>query len=258
MADNQYAFPTEVLSLPSKGKLYSEDSPLSSGTIEVKYMTAKEEDILTSTNLIEKGLVIDKLLSSVIADKTIKLDDLLIGDKNALMLGTRVLGYGPNYDTMITDPDTGLEVEYSFDLTKLETKEVDDALFKSGENKFEFTLPHSKRVIEFKMLTHKDERDIEAEVEGYKKIAQATGVSNELTTRLKRQIISVDGETDKTKINDFVDNQFLARDTREFRKYQTEITPDIIFESEYISQIGEPHKVNVPIGVRFFWPESEL
>ena len=186
------------------------------------------------------------------------MDDLLIGDKNALMLGTRVLGYGPNYDTMITDPDTGLEVEYSFDLTKLETKEVDDALFKSGENKFEFTLPHSKRVIEFKMLTHKDERDIEAEVEGYKKIAQATGVSNELTTRLKRQIISVDGETDKTKINDFVDNQFLARDTREFRKYQTEITPDIIFESEYISQIGEPHKVNVPIGVRFFWPESEL
>ena len=258
MAENQYAFPTEQLSLPSKGLLYPKDSPLSSGTIEVKYMTAKEEDILTSTNLIEKGLVVDKLLSSVIADKTIKLDDLLIGDKNALMLGTRVLGYGPNYEVIVNDPDTGLEVEHTFDLTKLETKSVDEKLFESGENKFEFTLPHSKRVIEFKLMTHKDEREVEAEVEGYKKIAQATGVSNELTTRLKRQIISVDGETDKTKINDFVDNQFLARDTREFRKYQTEITPDIIFESEYISQIGEPHKVNVPIGVRFFWPESEL
>ena len=113
-------------------------------------------------------------------------------------------------------------------------------------------------MIEFKLLTHKDEREVEAEVEGYKKIAQATGVSNELTTRLKKQIISIDGETDRKKINDFVENQFLARDTREFRKYLTEITPDIIFESEYISQIGEPHKVNVPIGVRFFWPESEL
>ena len=258
MADNQYAFPTEVLSLPSKGKLYSEDSPLSSGTIEVKYMTAKEEDILTSTNLIEKGLVIDKLLSSVIADPKIKLDDLLIGDKNALMLGTRVLGYGPKYDVIVNDPDTGLEVEHTFDLTKLETKNVDEKLFESGENKFEFKLPNSKRVIEFKLLTHKDEREVEAEVEGYKKIAQATGVSNELTTRLKKQIISIDGETDRKKINDFVENQFLARDTREFRKYLTEITPDIIFESEYISQIGEPHKVNVPIGVRFFWPESEL
>ena len=143
-------------------------------------------------------------------------------------------------------------------MTKLETKNVDEKLFESGENKFEFKLPNSKRVIEFKLLTHKDEREVEAEVEGYKKIAQATGVSNELTTRLKKQIISIDGETDRKKINDFVENQFLARDTREFRKYLTEITPDIIFESEYISQIGEPHKVNVPIGVRFFWPESEL
>ena len=96
MAENQYAFPTEQLSLPSKGLLYPKDSPLSSGTIEVKYMTAREEDILTSANLIEKGTVIDKLLESVIANPKIKLDDLLIGDKNALMVGTRVLGYGKN------------------------------------------------------------------------------------------------------------------------------------------------------------------
>ena len=258
MADNQFTFPTEVLSLPSKGKLYSEDSPLSSGTIEVKYMTAKEEDILTSTNLIEKGLVIDKLLSSVIVDPKVKLDDLLIGDKNALMLGTRVLGYGPNYDVQITDPDTGLEVEHTFDLTKLSTKEVDEKLFESGKNKFKFTLPHSKRVIEFKLMTHKDEREVEKEIEGYKKITQATGVSNELTTRLKKQLISVDGETDRTKINDFVDNQFLARDTREFRKYLIKVTPDITFEAEYLSQIGESHMVNIPVGVRFFWPESQV
>ena len=135
MAENQYAFPTEQLSLPSKGLLYPEDSPLSSGTIEVKYMTAREEDILTSANLIEKGTVIDKLLESVIANPKIKLDDLLIGDKNALMVGTRVLGYGKNYDIKITDPDTGLEVEHSFDLTKLETTKPDEKLFKNG-NKF--------------------------------------------------------------------------------------------------------------------------
>ena len=257
MADNQYAFPTEELSLPSKGLLYPKDSPLSKGTIEVKYMTAREEDILTSSNLIEKGLVIDRLLESIIADPKVKLDDMLVGDKNALMLGTRVLGYGKDYVVNIDDPDTGLEVEHTFDLTKIETKKIDESLFKNG-NKFEFKLPNTKRVIEFKLMTHKDEKDVETEVEGYKKIAQATGVSNELTTRLKKQIISVDGETDRMKINDFVDNQFLARDTREFRAHLIKIQPDVTFEAEYISQIGEPHKVNIPIGVRFFWPESEL
>ena len=257
MADNQYAFPTEVLSLPSKGLLYPKDSPLSSGTIEVKYMTAREEDILTSSNLIERGLVIDKLLESVIADPKVKLDDLLIGDKNALMLGTRVLGYGKDYEVQITDPDTSLDVEHTFDLTKLKTKEVPEKVFKNG-NKFEFTLPNSKRVIEFKLLTHKDEREIDAEVKAYQKVSQATGVSNELTTRLKKTIISVDGETDRATINNFIDNQFLAKDTREFRKHLVSITPDIIFEAEYTSQIGEPHKVTIPVGVRFFWPESEV
>ena len=257
MADNQYAFPTEVLSLPSKGLLYPKDSPLSSGTIEVKYMTAREEDILTSQNLIEKGLVIDKLLESVIADPKVKLDDLLLGDKNALMLGTRVLGYGPEYEVLITDPDTGLEVEHKFDLGTLETKKIDDKIFKNG-NKFEITLPVSKRVLEFKLLTQKDERVIETELKAYEKVDNITGISREMTTRLKHQIISVDGETDRKKINDFVDNQFLARDTRAYREHIQKITPDVIFEAEYISQVGEPHKVDIPVGVRFFWPESSI
>ena len=257
MAENQYAFPTEVLSLPSKGLLYPKDNPLSSGTIEVKYMTAREEDILTSQNLIERGTVIDTLLSSVIADPKVKLDDLLIGDKNALMVGTRVLGYGPEYNVTITDPDTGLDVETSFDLGKLETKKIDDKVFKNG-NKFEFTLPISKKVIEFKLLTHKDEREIEQELKAYQKVQNSTGISKEMTTRLRKQIISVDGETDKGFINNFVENQFLARDSKSYRDNLKKITPDVIFEAEYISQIGEPHKVDIPVGVRFFWPESEL
>ena len=139
MAENQYDFPTEVLALPSKGLLYPEDSPLRSGNIDVKYMTAREEDILTSTNLIEKGLVIDRLLESVIADDKVKLDDLLIGDKNALMVGTRVLGYGKDYTVEIEDPDTTLQVEHTFDLTTLEHKKVDEKQLKKGVNKFEFS-----------------------------------------------------------------------------------------------------------------------
>ena len=113
------------------------------------------------------------------------------------------------------------------------------------------------KVVEFKLLTHKDEREIDAEVLAYKKLSQATGVDNTLTTRLKKQIISVDGETEQSKINAFVDNQFLALDTRAFRDYVDSLSPDIELEYQYTSQIGEPHTVNVPMGVRFFWPESD-
>ncbi len=257
MADNQYAFPTETLSLPSQGLLYPKGSPLSSGTIDVKYMTAKEEDILTSTNLIEKGVVIDRLLESVIADPKVKLDDMLIGDKNALMLGTRVLGYGKEYDVVLTDPDTGLEVEHTFDLTQIETVKIDDKLLKSGNN-FELELPISKRTITFKLLTHRDEREIETELEGYRKLSATTGVTPELTTRLKKQITSVDGNKEKPFIDNFVVNEFLAQDTKAYREYLKKVTPDVVFEQEYTSQIGEPHKVDIPVGVRFFWPESKL
>ena len=256
MAENQYDFPTEVLDLPSKGLLYPKDSPLSSGQIDIKYMTAKEEDILTSTNLLEKGLAIDKLLESIIADSKIKLDDMLLGDKNAIMIGARVLGYGKDYEVSITDPDTSLQETTVVDLTTINHKEIDYSLLEGNENKFSFTLPNSKRVIEFKLLTHKDERDIDSELKGLEKISRATGIQSQLTTRLKYQILSVDGETNKKFIHNFVDNEFLALDTKEFRNYHNSIQPDIVFEQEYTSELGESHTVNIPIGIRFFWPES--
>ena len=146
--------------------------------------------------------------------------------------------------------DFSAPVEWETDTT------FDEKLLKGG-NHFKFTLPNSKKVLEFKLLTHKDEKEIDAEVLAYKKLSQATGVDNTLTTRLKKQIISVDGETEQSKINAFVDNQFLALDTSAFRDYVDSLSPDIEFEYQYTSQIGEPHTVNVPMGVRFFWPESD-
>ena len=255
-AENQFDFPTEVLSLPSKGLLYPEDSPLHAGTIDVKYMTAKEEDILTSTNLIEKGVVIDRLLESVIVNDKIKVEDLLIGDKNAIMVGTRVLGYGKEYPVQITDPDTGKTIESAVDLTTLEHKKFNEKVF-TNENKFEFTLPNSKRVIEFKLLTHKDELEIEEKLKGYDKVEELTGVRNELTIRLKHQILSVDGSTDGKSISDFVDNAFLALDTREFRKYVASIQPDIDLSINYTSETGKEHKIPIALGIDFFWPAGD-
>ena len=186
MAENQYGFPTEVLSLPSQGLLYPEDSPLRSGTIDVKYMTAKEEDILTSSNLIEKGVVITKLLESVIANPKVKLNDILIGDKNSIMVGTRILGYGKDYGITLIDPDTNERVEHIVDLSLLENKPIDKSLYENG-NSFTLELPNSKRVIGFKLLTQSDETEIEETLKDYEKVEKLTGVSYAGTTRLKHQ-----------------------------------------------------------------------
>ena len=258
MAENQYGFPTEVLSLPSKGLLYPEDSPLRSGTIDVKYMTAKEEDILTSTNLITQGKVIERLLESVIVTPNVKLDDLLVGDKNAVMMGTRILGYGSEYNVSINDPETNEDVELNIDLTTLKPKVVDEKLFESGENKFKFKLPNSKRKVEFKLLNGHDEKEIEKQLKDLEKVEKLTGVSSELTTRIKTQLVSVDENTDQKFIDNFVDNEFLALDTRAYRKYVASITPDIDLSFNYTTQgTGNEVKVDVPLGLEFFWPAGE-
>ena len=182
MAD--YKFPTEFVDLPSKGHFYIDGHPLSSGKVELKYMTAKEEDILTSQNLIKQGKVIDVLLQSLIVDKKIKLDDLLIGDKNAIMVAARILGYGKKYQFNYDG------VEQEVDLTTLEPFNIDVKKFTKGQNKFDYTLPNSERTIEFKLLTGMDEKRIDAEIKAREKLTKEQ--SSELTTRLKHMILSVD------------------------------------------------------------------
>ena len=170
MAEDKRQFPTEMVNLPSKGALYPKESSISKGEIEVKYMTAKEEDILTSQNLIRKGLVIDKLLESLIVDESINLDEILIGDKNALMVASRVLGYGKDYEFETNCPACGERNKDNIDLTSLKDKEIDHSVFKNGINEFGFDLPSSKRKITYKILTQLDEREIDAELKALKKI----------------------------------------------------------------------------------------
>ncbi len=242
MSEKKFEFPTEVVELPSKGLLYPEDNPLASGQVEMKYMTAKEEDILTNRNYIEKGIVIDKLLESLIVSK-VNYDDLLVGDKNALMVAARILGYGQEYSFEYKDE------EITVDLSLLENKGLEEGIYTKGINKFTFTTPATNNVIEFKFLTHKDNKNIEKEKESLKKIHK--NYSAELTTRLKHVIISVDGETDKKVINDFINNRLLARDARALRAYIKEIQPDVPL-SFYHDEEGE---VSIPVNVNFFWPD---
>ena len=241
-------FPTEVVDLPSQGLLYPKDSPLSSGQIEIKYMTAKEEDILTSANLIKKGIVVEKLIEALIVDKSIKSNELLIGDKNAVLIASRILAYGKEYEVEIA----GQRVEV--DLTQLSDNKLDESLVVDGKNEFEFELPATKRKLTFKLLTSGDEKEIEKEIEGYRKVGD--GIGYDLTTRLKSQIISVDGDDKKTTINNFVDNEFLSRDSIAFREYLNKISPDVDMTSTYIDSDGIEKEFTVPMTVTFLWPAA--
>jgi len=257
MAEDKRQFPTEVIDLPSKGALYSKDSPLASGTIELKYMTAREEDILTSQNLIRKGIVIDKLLESLVVDKAVNLDDILIGDKNSMMIAARVLGYGKDYEFQVDCPSCGENNKDNIDLTSLEDKEVDHSHFKSGKNEFSFKLPTSKRTITFKLLTQRDEREVDNELKALKKISAGSSVDAEVTTRLKKAILSVDGNSDTIVVNTFVDTEFLSRDSLAFREFLKELTPDIDMTYLFSCELcGFDQEVTVPMTVQFFWPTA--
>ena len=242
-------FPTEVVDLPSKGLLYPEGSPLSSGKIEIKYMTAREEYILTSANLIKQGVVVQKLLESLIIDKSIKVDDLLIGDKNAVLIAARILAYGKEYEVEIF----GRKVEV--DLTQLKDNKLDESIVTKGVNEFEFELPATKRKLTFKMLVSGDEKTIDDEVKGYEKIH---GIGYELTTRLKHQIISVDGDTKRASINSFVDNEFLSRDSMAFRNHISDIMPDVDMTSTFTDEDGNEKEFTVPMTVTFLWPNAGI
>jgi hypothetical protein len=244
--------PTEKVMLPSKGLLYPKESPLSSGTIEMKYMTAKEEDILTNTNFIRQGTVIDKLLQSLIVTP-INYDELLIGDKNAILIAARILGYGAEYSFKYTD-ERGKEIEASVDLSKLDEKPLDESLFTAGVNEFTFTTPKTGTLLTFKLLTHGDEKKIEAEIKGLQKV-NPNG-SFDVTTRLKHMITSINGDRDQKNVRDFIDNYLLATDARAFREYYNKISPDV--DLKYIPEdnnyVGEG--IVIPISLNFFWPDA--
>lgn len=252
-----HEFPTEIITLPSRGLIYSESSPLSKGTLEIKYMTAREEDILSSQNLIKKGVVLDKLFESVVVEKLVNVGDISIGDKNAILLATRILGYGSEYIVEVKDPFTFESQKVSIDLAKVQTKEIDESLL-NRENRYEFTLPLSKKKIKFKLLTHKDETDINAEIQALNRLVKGdNNVSQDVSTRLRYMIQEVDGNTDRGFINNFVKNSLLARDSKSLRDYVKTISPDMNFKYEFTSDItGETEALDIPFGVGFFYPSE--
>ena len=249
-----YDFPTEIVELPSKGILYPEGNPLSSGKVEMKYMTAREEDILTNQSFIKQGVVLDKLFRALIVSP-IEYNDLLLCDKNAIMIAARILGYGKDYDLSIKSPISGEDISYTVDLTQLKENDIDWSIHKQGQNVFPFTLPHSKRNVTLKLITQRDQNKIDAEAKGLKKVKKQAGA----TTLLKHMIVAIDGNEEAQKIRHFIDNELLAIDSRAIRNYYKSITPDINMTVEIPDgESGDTFRHTVTPGLDFFWPDADI
>jgi hypothetical protein len=251
---------TEIVELPSKGLVYDKSNPLSKGFVEMRYMTAADEDILLSKNLVVKGVAIDKLLQTLIVTP-INYGDLIIGDKNALIFAARIMGYGKDYSYTVKCPSCNRNATKKVDLTTLPFKELDESVFTKGKNEFDFQLPYSKSNIKFKLITQADNEMIEAETNVAKRTKK--GIEGEftvdpvVTSRLFYAILSVDNNTDKMKIREFI-HSLRAGDSRSLRKYIADISPDIQYEIDFsCSNCGfEDYSYELVPDVEFFWPRT--
>lgn len=246
----------ESVPLPSRGIIYKQDGELyGKETIDIRPMTAKEEDILTSRAYIKNGTVLTKLLESCIINKNIKSDDLISGDRNALLVSLRITGYGSDYDVEVECPECSTKSKQSFDLSQLEIKRLSVDPVSFGENLFEVQLPMTKKSVKVKFLTGHDEREMMITSERKKK----SGFKNEtmITDRLVRSIVSVEGITDKNKITFFVKN-LPARDSLALRRFLDKNEPGIIMKSWMnCPSCHEESEVGLPMGASFFWPDTE-
>ena len=248
--------PTETVDLPSQGYFYPANHPLSNGKIEIYQVTARHEDILSNTNLLKKGTVLDEFLKALIATPNTSINDLLIGDKNALFIAARKSAYGENYTTKIKCPECSVESNIEINLSVLKAKPLNSDVLTKGENKLSFKLPNSNKVVTVSLLTHKDETDIDAELKALAKFNGPNATNSpEITTRLKYTIKSIDGESDRSRIKNFVDTQLTAKDSLALRKFVRENTPDMDMNFDFTCPAcGHQVKMNVPLGANFFWP----
>jgi hypothetical protein len=252
----QIKYPTEIVDLPSKGWFYPPGHPLSSGKIEIKMMTAREEDILTSQNLIKKGVVLKRLLDSLIVDKRIKQDDILLCDMNGIFVAVRRLAYGDHYGPLkIKCPSCGEECEHTVDLSQIEEKPFNFENYPRGQNIFNFTLPYSQKLISYKILTQKEDDLVDAEVKNLSRVNKER--STEVTTRLKYVIQSVDGDDEKVAIRKFIETELVSKDTLELRKHIRSNIPDMDMSFQFVcSNCDHSERMEIPMTVSFFWPSA--
>ena len=253
--DFGFEVPLESVPLPSNGVVYPPESSLHMReTVEIRSMTAREEDILTSRALIKKGTVITELIKSCLIDKKIYVPDMLAGDRNAIMVALRITGYGAEYAVEADCPKCNVRSKQEFNLGDMPIKRLQIEPVAKGQNVFEFKLPVTKKTVNFKFLTGRDEEEISTIQERTKK--QGAQADNIVTNRLQFAIVSIDGKTDRSSINGFIRNM-PARDSMSLRKFIDANEPGIDMKGNFdCPACSDVNEVRVPLGASFFWPDA--
>tara|TARA_R100000008_G_scaffold16641_1_gene8241 strand:+ start:1178 stop:2032 length:855 start_codon:yes stop_codon:yes gene_type:complete len=252
-----FVVPTEFVELPSKGLYYPEGHPLyNEETIEIKHMTAKEEDMLTSRALLKKGIALERLLASIIVDKRINPNSLLVGDRNAVLIAARISGYGSEYATKISCPQCAATVEHTFYLHELQTKETESAstlgVTSNGDGTFDTVLPKLGAQVTFRLLSGADEKSFMAQIESARKRNRA---ENTVTTQLSHMIIAVNGDDSSGLITELIQNM-PSMDSRHLRLAYRLSTPDIDMSQHFsCNECGYEQEMEVPLTADFFWPD---
>ena len=254
-----FVTPTQFVELPSKGALYPEGHPLhKQEVIEIKYMTAKEEDILTSEALLKQGLALERLMSNIVLDKRIDPESLLSGDRNAILIAARESGYGALYETKITCPSCSHVADFTFSLEekRIDLGCLDESLLKEKSVRMQdgvlYTmLPKSGVDIGFRLLTGKDEN----ELSNQSKQKKAKGQHNAVTDQLYKIIVSVNGNEDRFTVQQFIMSMPVS-DSKLLRKLHRQMTPNVDLTQLYgCSKCGHTTDMEVPFNTEFFWPE---
>ena len=253
-----FDLPVAEVPLPSKGLVYP-DGPLAGAeTVELKPMTAREEDILMNRTLVRKGTVVSELIKSCLIDKNIDVNSMISGDRNALMIAVRITGYGADYSPKVTCPACESQQDFSVNLEGLPVKELDLEKLKQvgqGQNAFEFVLPLSKKTVIFKFLTGKEEERILQDIEAKRK--KGIVQENLVTTKLMNSIIAIEGNAERSFINQFCQHM-PARDSLALRKVLDESEPGVDMSSDFTcNSCGHTEVLTVPLGTSFFWPNAK-
>lgn len=251
-----WSVPTEFVELPSQGVFYHPGHPLHNATsTEIRFMTAKEEDILTSRSLLKEGVALDRMLQNLLVDKSIDISSLLIGDKNALLVAARRTGYGPEYETTVTCPSCDHSDTFSFDISEPPNKDIhansqnsDVTIMEDGTVRV--VLPMTKAVVTCRFLTSADEVRLTKEMERKSK----KKINTPTTDIFRTYITSVNGDDSPFTIESFI-QAMPARDSRHLRKAYTSVVPDINLNQNFeCDNCGYEAEMEVPLGVDFFWP----
>jgi hypothetical protein len=257
-ASLSFVVPTEFVDLPSMGKFYPEGHPLhGKDSIELKHMTAKEEDILTSRTLLKKGVALDRVIENIIVDRSIDADSLLVGDRNAIIIATRVSGYGNEYTTKVTCPSCTASGKYVFDLNEgsvYSGEDISDLNIEDhNDGTFTTTLPKTQLQVRFKLLCGYDEKRLanSAEMARKKKNVQERTV----TTQLANMLVSVNEENDPEILN-YLINNIPSLDSRHLRTAYKLAAPNIDLTQYFeCGECGHEQEMGVPLGAEFFWPD---